>query len=99
MIEKMNFVTLAGPRNQIDYLVDNYLSKHDIHLENALSELSANDNFTTYTDENPFRSKLNESHELCQLLDDTDNVSTYDIDILSWEERKKEGGVQRKSNR
>ncbi len=85
MIEKMNFVTLAGPRNQIDYLVDNYLSKHDIHLENALSELSANDNFTTYTDENPFRSKLNESHELCQLLDDTNNVPTYDIDILSAE--------------
>ena len=32
MIEKMSFVTLAGPKTEIDYLVDHYLSKHDIHL-------------------------------------------------------------------
>lgn len=30
MIEKMSFVTLAGPKNEIDYLVTHYLSKHDI---------------------------------------------------------------------
>ncbi|MFR4318900.1 MAG: V-type ATPase 116kDa subunit family protein [Eubacterium sp.] len=39
MIEKMSFVTLAGPKTQIDHLVNNYLSKHDIHLENALTNL------------------------------------------------------------
>ena len=33
MIEKMSFVTLAGPKTEIDYLVDHYLSKHDIHLK------------------------------------------------------------------
>ncbi len=39
MIEKMSFVTLAGPKNEIDYLVTHYLSKHDIHLENAWQNL------------------------------------------------------------
>lgn len=43
MIEKMSFVTLAGPKNEIDYLVTHYLSKHDIHLENALAEFSSSD--------------------------------------------------------
>ncbi|MFQ6929700.1 MAG: hypothetical protein ACLRR3_00925 [Eubacterium sp.] len=54
MIEKMSFVTLAGPKTEIDYLVDHYLSKHDIHLENALSELSSAEQFTTFTEEESF---------------------------------------------
>ena len=58
MIEKMSFVTLAGPKTEIDYLVDHYLSKHDIHLENALSELSSAEQFTTFTEENPFKAML-----------------------------------------
>ena len=48
MIEKMSFVTLAGPKTEIDNLVENYLSKHDIHLENALTEFSSNEQFTTF---------------------------------------------------
>ena len=68
MIEKMSFVTLAGPKNEIDYLVTHYLSKHDIHLENALAEFSSSDQFTTYNEENPFRDALNKSHELMGLV-------------------------------
>lgn len=68
MIEKMSFVTLAGPKTQIDYLVNHYLSKHDIHLENALTEFSSSEQFTTFTEENPFKSSLNKSHELMQLV-------------------------------
>ena len=64
----MSFVTLAGPKTQIDYLVNNYLSKHDIHLENALTEFSSTEQFTTFTEENPFKSSLNKSHELMQLV-------------------------------
>ena len=39
MIEKMKFLTLTGPREDIDRVVDTYLSKYEIHLENALSQL------------------------------------------------------------
>ncbi len=39
MIEKMKFLSITGPREDIDRVVDTYLSRYEIHLENALSEL------------------------------------------------------------
>ena len=40
MIEKMQFINITGPKTDIDRVVNDYLSKYDIHLENALTELS-----------------------------------------------------------
>jgi len=74
MIEKMSFVTLAGPKTEIDNLVENYLSKHDIHLENALTEFSSNEQFTTFSEENPFKAALNKSHELMQLVKEPEKL-------------------------
>lgn len=81
MIEKMSFVTLAGPKADIDHLVNHYLSKHDIHLENALTEFSSSDQFTTFTEENPFKAILNKSHELVLLVKNPDSVKTEKISI------------------
>lgn len=85
MIEKMSFVTLAGPKTQIDYLVNNYLSKHDIHLENALTEFSSTEQFTTFTEENPFKSALNKSHELMQLVQNPEKVELQKINVTDAE--------------
>ena len=41
MIEKMKFLSITGPKADIDRVVNTYLSKYEIHLENALSELTA----------------------------------------------------------
>lgn len=76
MIEKMSFVTLAGPKTQIDYLVDHYLSKHDIHLENALNELDSVESFTTFSEENPFKTTFNKAHELMMLVKNPEKVQT-----------------------
>ena len=38
MIEKMQFVSITGPKADIDRVVDQYLSRYEIHLENALTE-------------------------------------------------------------
>ena len=35
----MKFLRITGPKDDIDRVVDQYLSKYEIHLENALSEL------------------------------------------------------------
>ena len=35
----MKFLSIAGPKDDIDRVVEQYLSKYEIHLENALSEL------------------------------------------------------------
>lgn len=85
MIEKMSFVTLAGPKTEIDYLVTHYLSKHDIHLENALTEFSSSEQFTTFTEENPFKASLNKSHELMGLVKNPEKVNLQKISIKNAE--------------
>ena len=40
MIEKMKFISITGPKADIDRVVSKYLSKYEIHLENALSDLT-----------------------------------------------------------
>ena len=37
MIEKMKFLSITGPKTDIDRVVNTYLCKYEIHLENALS--------------------------------------------------------------
>ncbi len=83
MIEKMSFVTLAGPKSEIDYLVKHYLSKHDIHLENALTEFSNDEEhiFTTFSEENPFKESLNKGHELMALIKNPDKATIEKISI------------------
>lgn len=81
MIEKMSFVTLAGPKTDIDHLVNHYLSKHDIHLENALAEFSSSDQFTTFSEENPFKAMLNRSHELMLLINNPENATVEKMGI------------------
>lgn len=47
MIEKMKFLSITGPKADIDRVVNTYLSKYEIHLENALSERSR-ESFSVY---------------------------------------------------
>ena len=52
MIEKMKFLSITGPKTDIDRVVNTYLSKYEIHLENALSELTAVEkSFSVYGDQ------------------------------------------------
>ena len=39
MIVKMKFINISGPRDDIDRVTDLYLSRYEIQLESALSEL------------------------------------------------------------
>ena len=48
MIEKMKFLSITGPREDIDRVADTYLSRYEIHLENALSELKTVKNLRPY---------------------------------------------------
>ena len=40
MIEKMKFLSITGPKSDIDRVVNEYLSKYEIHLENAMTQLT-----------------------------------------------------------
>ena len=71
MIEKMKFVSLTGPREDIDRMVMRYLSRYDIHLENALTELSEVRGLTPYVQTNPYNPvtlPLDEAIDVVQVL-------------------------------
>lgn len=64
MIEKMKFLSISGPKDDIDRVVDQYLSKYEIHLENALSELKTVRNLRPFNDANPYRMECQRAEEL-----------------------------------
>lgn len=54
----MKFLSITGPREDIDRVADTYLSRYEIHLENALSELKTVKNLRPYIEVNPYRDQL-----------------------------------------
>lgn len=64
MIEKMKFLSLTGPKADIDRVIDEYLSKYDIHLENALSELKTVKDLRPYVEANPYKEAFLRSGEI-----------------------------------
>lgn len=64
MIEKMKFLSITGPKADIDRVIDSYLSKYEIHLENALSELKAVRDLRPYLEINPYKDLYQRSGEL-----------------------------------
>ena len=66
MIEKMTFLSISGPKDDIDRVVSQYLSRYDIHLENALSELRAVQDLRPFTDSNPYREVCQKAQQMKQ---------------------------------
>ncbi len=58
MIEKMKFVSVTGPKEDIDRVVNSYLCRYEIHLENALTELTDVKNLSPYLEVNPYKEAL-----------------------------------------
>lgn len=84
MIEKMKFVSITGPKNDIDRVVEQYLSKYEIHLENAVTELKSVSNLTPYVQANPYKDALAKANEYLERLDvQPENLS---IEEMSSEE-------------
>ncbi len=66
MIEKMKFLSITGPRADIDRVVDTYLSRYEIHLENALSELKTVKDLRPYIEANPYKEELARAQALAE---------------------------------
>lgn len=64
MIAKLNFVSVTGPKAYIDRVVDNYLSKYEIHLEYAPSELKSAKTLHPFAEANPYKEVLAHAEEL-----------------------------------
>ncbi|MDF2942079.1 MAG: V-type ATPase kDa subunit [Herbinix sp.] len=72
MIEKMRFLSITGPKNDFDRVVNKYLTKYDIHLENALTELSTSYNLKPFVEINPYKELITRSEDLVKKLDHVD---------------------------
>lgn len=68
MIEKMKFLSLTAPKTEFDRVVDSYLSKYEIHLENALSELRSVKDLRPFVETNPYREEWKLANDLIQNL-------------------------------
>ena len=64
MIEKMRFVSIIGPKDDIDSVTDTYLSKYDIHLENTLTELNGLKNIHPFLEANPYQQQQRNESEI-----------------------------------
>ncbi len=74
MIVKMKFINISGPRNDIDRVTDLYLSRYEIQLESALSELKTVDNLRPFVEINPYRDALNKAVQFVGYLPNADDI-------------------------
>lgn len=83
MIEKMKFVSITGPKEDFDRMVGTYLSKYEVHLENALSELKTVQNLTPFLEKNPYKDKLSLTQQYIRELPDADKEAVGTMDYES----------------
>ncbi|MDD3340477.1 MAG: V-type ATPase 116kDa subunit family protein [Lachnospiraceae bacterium] len=81
MIVKMKFLSLTGPKADIDRVVNKYLSKYEIHLENALSELQSVSNLSPYIQINPYKELLGKAEEFSELIGQDVPVTPEEISL------------------
>ena len=71
----MKFINISGPRNDIDRVTDLYLSRYEIQLESALSELKTVDNLRPFVEINPYKDALGKAEEFAGYLVNADEIS------------------------
>lgn len=68
MIVKMKFLSISGPKTDIDRVVEQYLSKYEIQLENAITELKTTENLIPFMDVNPYKEPLSKANQYVAML-------------------------------
>ena len=78
----MKFISLTGPKADIDRVANNYLSKYEIHLENAMTELSSVQHLSPYIQTNPYKDLLGKASEFASLVNNEKvPVSPSDVSL------------------
>lgn len=89
MIERMKFLNITGPKDDIDRVIETYISKYDFQIENALSELKDVKELHPFTDTNPYKNILSTSQELKEYFKNVDFKSNRQMSIEEAEELTK----------
>lgn len=81
MIVKMKFLTITGPKDSLNRVIENYLYEYEFQLENALTELKNVQNLKPYLGISPYKDLYVKSEELLKLVDITNIDPNSDEDI------------------
>lgn len=85
MIIKMKFLSITGPCTDIDRVSDVYLSKYEMQLEHAISELKTTDNLLPFVGVNPYKEPFVKAEQFVSMLPDehiSPNTSLSTEEIL-----------------
>lgn len=67
MIAKMKFINMVGPKEELDMVVEKYLGKYEIQLENTMVALKELTNVTPCLESNPYKDTLAKAEELAAM--------------------------------
>ncbi len=81
MIEKMEFLRIMGPKEDIDRVNEKYLMKYDMHMENAMTELSDVAGIKPYVEINPHKETLTKAESLIKKLGITEITKDENIEL------------------
>lgn len=81
MIERMTFLSITGPREDIDRVVNQYLSKYEIQIENALSELKTVKDLRPFLEINPYKDLFQKASRLASNFEKRDPAGLYELSI------------------
>ena len=81
MIEKMKFLSITGPKADIDRMTETYLSRYEIHLENALAELTEVANLSPFLEINPYKDHLNVIDSFYEQLETPEKAVISDMTV------------------
>ena len=68
MVEKMELLHITGPKDDIDRVMDVYLSKYDIHFENAIASLSSLAYVRPFAETNVYKDVYGKAKDLWEYL-------------------------------
>ena len=68
MIEKMEFLSIIGPKDQLDRVTEKYLGKYEIQLENTVGELKNLKNIVPNSESNPYREWIGKAQEAAAIV-------------------------------
>jgi len=71
MIAEMRYITITGPLDHVDQVIEHYLSRYEIHLEYATQHLSDIPALRVLTGENPYQESAARGAFFLELLGDT----------------------------
>ncbi len=64
----MELLHITGPKDDIDRVMARYLSRYDIHFENAIASLSSLSGVRPFVETNVYKDAYARARELCELL-------------------------------